>query len=226
MHKCCKLGQRFLFSVSRLSLSANIRRERGQPVGEKASVRAYKVMSWVVDKWLGLRSGFCGYQLRSSWRDEAGVAAEALSKFVAKMVRRKPRRGAVKRRQEKGRFLQPHLWACIRVPGIPLAAPRNPCKAWVSRAANDGCIRLSAIARIGGADRRRARKEGSGSGQWLFTQPKAVQDRFDSRGAARWQAEIRQLSQTTISSAVLDDRDTVVNSDSPPVSQGSALPCS
>jgi hypothetical protein len=57
----------------------------------------------------------------------------------------------------------------------------------------------------------------------LFTQPKAVQDRFDSRGAALWQAEIRHLSQTTISSAVLDDRDTVVNSDSPPVFSGISI---
>ncbi|KAH6637056.1 hypothetical protein F5144DRAFT_592025 [Chaetomium tenue] len=192
MHKCCKLGQCFLFSVSRLLPGANIRWERGQPVGEKASA-----------------SFTC-------WRDEARVAAEAPSKFVAQMVRRKPRRGAVKRRQEKGRFLQPHLWACIRVPGIPLATSRNPCKAWVSRAANDRCIRLSAIAKI------------AGSGQWLFTQPKGCSRQVDSAEAAHWQAEIRRLSQTTISSTVLDDRDTVVstNSDSPPVSQGSASPCS
>ncbi|EAQ90496.1 predicted protein [Chaetomium globosum CBS 148.51] len=203
MHNCCKLGQCFLFSVSRLSPGANIRWERGQPVGEKASAN-----------------------FTQSLRDEAGVAAEAPSKFVAQMVRRKPRRGAVKRRQEKGRFLQPHLWACIHVPGIPLAASRNPCKAWVSRAANSRCIRLSAIAKIGGADRCRAQGEGSGSGQWLFTQPQGCSRQVDSAEAAHWQAERRHLSQTTISSTVLDDRDTVVRSDSPPVSQGSALLCS
>ncbi|KAK4041658.1 hypothetical protein C8A01DRAFT_14593, partial [Parachaetomium inaequale] len=116
-------------------------------------------------------------------------------------VRRKPRCGAVRRRQEKGRLLQPQLWACIWAAGYLLEGTRDEL---VSRAANDRRIRPSAIARTAGC---RVKREGQQPATAVSGCPQTAEAHHHR--SICWQAEKDGMSQTSISSTVLGGRNMI-----------------